>query len=201
MNILSFNTCFNKCSAAVLRSDKISATCSLDEPNRQAEMLISLIDEVLEKSNLQLQDVHYIVTTNGPGTFTGVRIGLACAQGLNIGTKAKVSCISTLSVVWHAYGMRKCCVVFKAARGRFYAQKFNENGAEFAPELVMENRLEAFTHGYTVVGDAHSAKELIMPNAELLAIACNEFLQQEGYNQLLQHTITPLYIGKPDAYG
>lgn len=57
--------------------------------SQQAEKLFSLIDESLKESKLKLADIDIISVTNGPGSFTGVRIGLAAALGMKAAEKAK----------------------------------------------------------------------------------------------------------------
>lgn len=192
MNILALDTCFNICSVALLCNDKVITFNSLEEPNRQAEMIVHLIDNCLRKEGVVLEDIDHIIVTNGPGAFTGVRIGLACALGLQKGMRreVKIQCLSTFEVAWHANDYKSCCISFKAARERYYFQKFDENGPISEPMILLVKDMERMVKGQHIV-NTH-------PSAKLAGLAYYS-LMQKNYD-FAQKKIEALYIGIPDAY-
>lgn len=192
MNILALETCFNICSVALLCNGKITAFSSLEEPNRQAEMLIELVDNCLCKGNVTLKNIDCIVVTNGPGAFTGVRIGLACALGLQRGmhSKAEIKCLSTFEVAWYANNYINCSITFKAARGRLYFQKFDENGPISKPIILLTEDPETQIITQKAVNT--------LPNAKLVGLAYYDLMQKKY--DFTQKEIEALYVGVPDAY-
>ncbi len=96
-----------------------------------AERLAPLVQEVLAQAGKKISDLDRIAVTVGPGSFTGVRVGLAFARGLAIGQPLKVAGVTTLEaiaagVVSHADTVR--VVLIDARRGQVYGQIFPANG-------------------------------------------------------------------------
>jgi tRNA threonylcarbamoyl adenosine modification protein YeaZ len=67
-----------------------------DTPYAHSELLIPSIIELLQQCNIQFSDLTQIITTKGPGSFTGIRVGLATATGLQIALNIPVFAINTL---------------------------------------------------------------------------------------------------------
>jgi len=99
LNILCVDTSTEACSVALL-SKKENVTHIFDRfmiaPREHTAKILPTVDEVLSEANLKLSDVDVIAYGQGPGSFTGVRIGISIAQGLAFGLKKKVIGISTL---------------------------------------------------------------------------------------------------------
>jgi tRNA threonylcarbamoyladenosine biosynthesis protein TsaB len=70
----------------------------LDRDNNADSLIYNLAIE-LDKKDLFLKDIEYVSVSNGPGSFTGLRIGLAIAKGICVSTGAKLICISSLDVL------------------------------------------------------------------------------------------------------
>jgi len=80
--ILAIDTCEKTCSAAILRGGDLLA-CRMEEIGRgHAERLLPLINELLEETEIEFAALTRIAVCTGPGTFTGLRIGLSVARGL-----------------------------------------------------------------------------------------------------------------------
>ncbi len=82
--ILAIEASARNCSVAIALGDKVIANLYEPYPSMQAEKLIPMTDKVLKSSNLTLKDVDYLVTSKGPGSFTGIRIALSAAAGFLI---------------------------------------------------------------------------------------------------------------------
>ena len=81
MNILSIDTSSNICGVSILENEKL--ICNLDTLaiNSHSETLMHIIQNALEKSNLTINDINLLVCDIGPGSFTGLRIGVATVKG------------------------------------------------------------------------------------------------------------------------
>ncbi|HCJ67064.1 MAG TPA: tRNA (adenosine(37)-N6)-threonylcarbamoyltransferase complex dimerization subunit type 1 TsaB, partial [Elusimicrobia bacterium] len=82
MKILAIETSSKICSAALLEDEEIRAEYNLNLGLRHSEFLFPLIENVLKDSEWQVRDLEGIAVDEGPGSFTGIRIGLASARTL-----------------------------------------------------------------------------------------------------------------------
>ena len=74
MRILAFDTTNSNLSVALLENKKILSKSTTYESGKQSEILIPEIEKILQTSNIWYQDLNFIASTSGPGSFTGVRI-------------------------------------------------------------------------------------------------------------------------------
>lgn len=99
MRLLAIDTALAACSAAVFDTvhGGIVASESVTMTRGHAEALMPLVARVMRASGLAFPDLDRIVVTTGPGSFTGLRVGIAAARGLGVATARPVLGISTLS--------------------------------------------------------------------------------------------------------
>lgn len=97
-NILAIDTTTPSCSAAIHTGNKLIAKCNVAERSH-TKLILPMIDGVLRKSNLTLDDLDYIAFTAGPGSFTGIRIGFGIVQGLAYGANIPVLPVSSLETL------------------------------------------------------------------------------------------------------
>lgn len=102
MNILAFDTCLGACSAALAQGEgperRIAARFELRE-RQHAETIMGMIGEVLGEAGQDWQGVDAIAVTRGPGSFTGVRVGVAAARGFALALRKPLIAASTLDVM------------------------------------------------------------------------------------------------------
>ena len=77
MKILSIDTSSSNCATAILEDDKLIDENSLNNGLTHSENLMPLIDELLKRNGIGLKDIDLIAVSVGPGSFTGIRIGIA----------------------------------------------------------------------------------------------------------------------------
>lgn len=77
MKILAVNTSSKICAVAILEDNKVIDEIKLDNGKTHSENLMPIIKEILDKNNLTLKDMNLIAVSVGPGSFTGIRIGIA----------------------------------------------------------------------------------------------------------------------------
>ncbi len=147
MRVLAIDTALAACSAAVLDtavggvSDGIVASESLPMVRGHAEALIPLIARVMKAAGMTFPDLDRLVVTTGPGSFTGLRVGIAAARGLGVATKIPVVGVSTLSAYAAPYlGLDDKNPVIAAIDARHehvYLQVFGPGGRTLvAPRLA-----------------------------------------------------------------
>lgn len=77
MKILAIDTSSAICSTAILKNDIVIDENNLDNGRTHSENLMPLIDELLKRNNMNIKDIELLVCSVGPGSFTGIRIGVA----------------------------------------------------------------------------------------------------------------------------
>ncbi|PCI36334.1 MAG: tRNA (adenosine(37)-N6)-threonylcarbamoyltransferase complex dimerization subunit type 1 TsaB [Thiotrichales bacterium] len=95
--LLAIDTSTAMCSCAIYHKEKIFDAHKLS-PRQHTQMLFPLIKQVLKQAALSLKDIDVIVFPKGPGSFTGIRLGVTITQGLAFVNNCKVIGISSL---WH----------------------------------------------------------------------------------------------------
>lgn len=99
MITLFIDTSFADVSIALLKDNKIINKIVESIPNEHSKYALTYIDEVLKKSNIKPEQVNNIMVVNGPGSFTGIRIGLTIAKVYAYLLKIEVTLVSSLKSI------------------------------------------------------------------------------------------------------
>jgi tRNA threonylcarbamoyl adenosine modification protein YeaZ len=128
--ILAADTSLPLLSVALTRDDAVLGAVILEGKGSRNEKLLPAIDWLLSEAGVDRQQVDLFATTRGPGSFTGVRIGLATMQGLAMALGKRVCAMSTHEAIAPERG--RVTIVDDAGRGEFYVSQFND-GVEVQP--------------------------------------------------------------------
>lgn len=129
--ILAIETATRAGSVAVSRGEQILASINGDASSSHSTDLIENIDQVLRDAGLRLGDVDLFAAAIGPGSFTGLRIGLATVKSMAVAVDKKCIGVSTLAAVAHAAGeSARTVALLPAGRGEVFAQMFSVIGDE-----------------------------------------------------------------------
>lgn len=101
MKILAIDTALDACQAAVFDSheEKLLAILSHEMQRGHAEALIPVIDNVMKAAGVDFADLDRIATTVGPGSYTGLRVGISAAKGIALATNKPTVGITTLAAL------------------------------------------------------------------------------------------------------
>jgi tRNA threonylcarbamoyladenosine biosynthesis protein TsaB len=132
-SILAFDVSNNSCSVAISAGQDILAYEEDLNQSMQAENLILLIEKALKSVNYNYDDIDYLALTNGPGSFTGIRIGLATAEGILISSNIKGLTISNFEMSYYRLLRQvkhfdKAVILLNAYRDQLYYQEFDSLG-------------------------------------------------------------------------
>ncbi len=127
MLVLGVESSAGPASAAVARDGRLLGECFVNTKQTHSQTLLPMIETLLHSLGLTCGDLGRIAVTNGPGSFTGVRIGVACVKGLAFPQDIPCCGISTLEAI--AYGGVVCqgsilCAVMDARCGQVYNALF-----------------------------------------------------------------------------
>ncbi len=149
MRILAFDTALDACSVAVCSGRNVLARRHELLSKSHAEALIPAIRSVLSAASTRFDDLELVAVTVGPGTFTGIRVGLSAARGIALTTGIPVAGVTTLAAI--AEGARRpgtdegraMVVLHDARRAELFHQVFPCGGGAAAPEPAVIARTDA----------------------------------------------------------
>lgn len=148
--VLAFDTTVSTLSVALLQDQKILSKNTISESGKQAEMLLPQIEEILRANNIWYQDLDLIAATQGPGSFTGVRIGLTVARTLKIATNKPLILINSLEALAfkHRNQPKEIFVAIDAKMDEFFIASFKSKNGKLEtitePQLVKQEEIKNF---------------------------------------------------------
>ncbi len=223
MRVLAFDTTMAALSVAVHESGQgIVSSLREEMETGQAERLLPAIDQCLRSAGLPLSQIDRLIVTRGPGTFTGIRIGLAVARGLRLSAGLPVVAISSLSAIAAALAHRhppagsgfkpQRLIVALTARGNgAFLGLFDHGGAPLAdPRQQAAHEFVSSLDrpfSYLVVGSAaHSVAAAALDSGLEISIgpAAAATPEAADFAHLAESLppspeLLPLYLREPDA--
>jgi len=167
MTVLGIDTATSRGSVALARQGEVLASGDLRERGAHARDLVQRIDRLLAGTGFGPGDLQGVVVTLGPGSFTGVRVGLSTAKGLAYALDIGLGGMSTLEALARAVLVQGAgaavavCAAIEAGRGEVYAALFRVDDGE--PVRATEDRsyrpadlARILRPGTLVVGDGAS---------------------------------------------
>ena len=209
MKILSFDTAMGACSAAVIDTGSRLPLAAAYVPMERghAEALPPMVAEVMRTAGLTISQIDRIAVTSGPGTFTGLRIGIAFARGLGQAAGIPVFGIDTLSAIAaNESAISPLLVVSDARNDEVYAAFFDAGRNQLiAPHVTSAKDAAARTEAGTVVLGtaaravlmAGSRTDLALSSAGNLPVAAR--FAALAANMRPGPMPLPLYLRAPDA--
>lgn len=224
MRILAIDTATEACSVA-LWNDGTTFAHFEECPREHTQRILPLVKTILTEGNTDLTDLDALAYGRGPGSFTGVRIGIGIAQGLALGADLPMIGVSTLATMaqgaWRMTGATRVLAAIDARMGEVYWAEYtrDENGvwhgeeteAVLKPEAVT-GRLKQLSGEWATVGTGwpawpEMAKDtgltlvdgnMLLPAAEdMLPIACQ--LLAAGKTVAVEHA-EPVYLRNTVAW-
>jgi tRNA threonylcarbamoyladenosine biosynthesis protein TsaB len=135
--ILAVDTTHEFGSLALLRGGKVLEEMLLHSPEGFGQILFGRLAELLARCAVSVADVDCFAAASGPGSFTGVRIGLASVKGLAEATGKPAVAVSNLAAMATFGSAALRAVVLDARRGEVYGAVYDACGRAAAPETVM----------------------------------------------------------------
>lgn len=224
MKILAIDTSGQNCSVAIIDEEKVICDFNLSIGTTHSETLLPMIDEVCKTSRIDLSEVDVLACGIGPGSFTGLRIGLATIKGFALAQNKNVIGVPTLDAL--AYNIANfdgiICSVLDARNNNVYAgiYKYENDKVFLQGDYITENLdtlidiLKAKNEKVIFVGDgAISFKEkfiqslnekaLFVPlhlNNQLSSSVAKVALDRALVNDFDDaDTLNPMYLKKSQA--
>jgi tRNA threonylcarbamoyladenosine biosynthesis protein TsaB len=216
--VLAIETATEICSIAFAKNEQLIAECRLNVHRVHSEKLVPLIGQLSQDAQIDLNDLELIAISSGPGSFTGLRIGMAAAKGLAFALECPLISVITLDAcaVQAPVQAGIVCPLIKARPDEVYAALYEVKADEKFPVRITEYQMlniHELTHfmpaGTTILGNGVLAfKETLQkilgekavfvadyysqPGAMATALLGTEKYRQNPVNELM--TLEPFYI-------
>ena len=209
MRILALDTCLGACAVAVCEDGRVLATVSEAMARGHQERLGPMTRETMQAAGLAFADLDRIAVTVGPGSFTGLRVGLAFAKALALALGRPCVGVSTLDALGRGPvrpGFVAACI--DAHRGQVYLQVFADGQAVMAPdvlptEVAAARLVELYAGGPAVlVGSGASLLQAALPQADVEPGALPDPAAIADLALAMRPPLVPprpLYLRAPDA--
>ncbi len=216
MKNLAIDTSSSICSVAILEDDKLIDEINLDDGRTHSENLMPLINEILKRNSLDIKNIEMLSCSCGPGSFTGIRIGVATIKPMAEVLNIKVASVTSLEILARSIENAETIVSLIDARNNqvycgIFDKEYNKKQEYLADDI--NNVIEVLKkyENITVVGNGailHKelltnclksvdfAKENEQSAANCGKIGYKKFLENELYNA---DTIVPIYLRKSQA--
>jgi tRNA threonylcarbamoyladenosine biosynthesis protein TsaB len=204
--ILAFETSIGNCSVALYCNGKVTYAES-SEKMMQSEKLIPMINDILSKNGLTYKELSAVACSVGPGSFTGIRVGVAAALGIKKSQNhIKLIGISTLDALAHESSLdylkesQKILVLLRSYGEEFYAQEF-KNNQDSPSEIVIlsKQELKINEKNFSLVisnEEVENCKMVSLDARSIMDIAINKYGSTAS-----NASIEPLYVKKPNIHG
>ncbi len=141
--ILGIDSSDLNCSVAVSYGTKILSYIESFGSSRHSELLMLSIEEALAEANISYNDIEYLAVSNGPGSFTGIRVGLAAARAIILATNNAVKGLSISNFELHYFRARpqikdfdEILVILNGYKDIFFIQSFFSSNHISTPQKI-----------------------------------------------------------------
>lgn len=205
MIVLGLDTCLNACSVAVLDGDVVLAHASEAMARGHQERLAPMAQAVMAQAGIPFSRLQRIGATVGPGSFTGLRVGVAFAKGLGSALRIPAVGVGTLEAL-AAETPGLAAAIIDARRDQLYLQVFDGGQALMASdvlpvgaaaarlaELAMGRTLTLIGSGAPLLADTAPGADVLTPEG------CDARVVARLAGRRSSAPIRPLYLRAPDA--
>ena len=202
MYILNIETATKNCSVSLAKNGRtILCIEAAEQGYSHAEKLHVFIDEILKETGIIFKDLNAIAVSKGPGSYTGLRIGISTAKGLCYALEIPLISVDTLQVLAKKISIENGLIVpmIDARRMEVYSAVFDANHnkiMEVQAEILTENSYAEMTETIYFVGDCqekcktvlvkdnfHFLPEIVFPSAnEMSILSYEKFIKNDFEN-------------------
>ena len=136
--ILLLETATDSCSVALADNTEIIAEKYINQPKAHASLLARYISDILEENNITMADCSAVAVSKGPGSYTGLRVGVSCAKGLCYGASKPLISVCTLATI---------------AQGAIDNNLFAGEGNYTIVPMIDARRMEVYTANFNSKGE------------------------------------------------
>lgn len=183
--ILLIETSTALCSVALVENGKLSSYKESSQNKAHASLTAVFIQEILEENHIEAKDLDAICVSMGPGSYTGLRVGVSTAKGLCFGTGKPLLAVGTLdTLVWQAIsenlvpeGCKYIVPMIDARRMEVYTAVFSTDGQQLSETCPLVITEEAFARelaegNVLFIGDGAEKCKAVLDNPHSHFVQC-----------------------------
>lgn len=201
MITLFIDTSSSDVSIAIIKDNILLSKISKTIPNEHSIYTTSFLDEVIKNANLTPKDIDKVMVVNGPGSFTGVRIGVTIAKVFAYLLNIDIICISSLKMRSISTKHKYCLSLIDAHHDNYYLGLYDENNQEVIEEQFnnKEKVLEIISKYNPIIVSDNNIKldNISIPKQELDILKITNYYQD--YKTINPHLVLPNYLKLPQA--
>lgn len=216
MKILAIDTSSPICSVAILENDNLVDEINLDDGRTHSENLMPLIDSVLKRNKLDIKDIEMISCCVGPGSFTGIRIGVSTIKPMAEILNIKIASVTSLEVLARNIENAETIVSLIDARNNqvycgIFDQKYNKKEEYLADDINSVIEVLKKYENMVLTGSGTILHKDLLIQSLSSPKFCSENNQSAkncgkiGYKKYVENnlcdsdTIIPIYLRKSQA--
>ena len=187
MKILGIDTSSMAASVAVIEDNKLICEYTINTKKTHSQKLMPMIENMLNLSDLNVREIDAIAVCEGPGSFTGLRIGMATAKAIAHVNDIPVIGVNSLEVLAANMNLcdKKICSILDAQRNQVYTGRYHYEGTKLVEIKEIANI------------ESPAASNNVTKAGSLCSVAKVKF--DEGKDIFNCYTVNPLYIRKSQA--
>jgi tRNA threonylcarbamoyladenosine biosynthesis protein TsaB len=218
VTVLSLDTTTREGSTAVVRDGRVLHELAGDPGIPHGQRLPGGIQDVLDAADVRLEEVDLFAVAAGPGSFTGLRVGIATMQGLAMARGRRIVPVSVLDALGHvgAASGQQAGAWMDAQRGQVFAALYGSDGRELVgptalspAETLAAWRQQTDLRHVRFIGDGavryadalreQAGDDVTIELAPLLAGTIGLIAEGNPSAAVLPHAVVPIYIRRPDV--
>ena len=198
MKTLVIDTCTNRIIVALADNSTIFSFCNEIIENQMSNIIMEKVEKCFEEADMRPSDVERILVAVGPGSYTGIRIGVTIAKTYAWALKREIIPISSLEVIASGYNEEKLLVPYIDARrnccfGAIYDNKLNQVlKDQYISMDDLKNKLSGKDYIFVSDNDLVESKE---PKIDIIKLI-NKHSNDACVNP---HSLNPVYLKKTEA--
>jgi len=200
MIVLASDTSTKKAHFALLEEETLCGEVLVNTKKKHGETILPAIEELLSMTKRKIEEVDLFVTTVGPGSFTGIRVGVSAVKGLAYALDTPIVGVSTLETLAMNVpdSSMPVCPMIDARRDEVYTARYTFKGGADVPEKIDEERavapadyVGAFNGEVLFVGDGAIRYEALirkmMPRESFFATSSENTINAGVVGRLGKH--------------
>lgn len=197
MNALAIDTSGNHLTVLLLKGDSVYKSHLSNALLKHSITLMPEIEKVLEETNTPLSEIDVFCSAIGPGSFTGIRIGVSTIKALAYATGKKVLGVTSFLSLAYNSDESKVLAVIDAKHDNFYVCGFENKKVTIPPCFLSLSEVKSLANGYTIVCDGDIDISCVKADYESgFYKAVKESLSLASYDL---ESLLPLYVKKSQA--
>ena len=193
MNILSIESSFDVCGTSLILNGKFVETIETKEPRMHSKLLAVYVNDVLKNNNTTVQKIDCIAVSVGPGSYTGLRIGVSLAKGLSLPFNKPIYPVDSFEIAQSQINEKtNFSLAFHSHRDFVYHSYIDKKGCMSKPEICKFNKLVAekiYGYNLKLISDDISYTE-IKPSSRVLA----EYVLTSNKKPPPINEVSPIYL-------